>query len=369
MLISDTVLKEYLKNCYFITGTAYAGKSTMCKLLAETYGMVHCRENYMLDKARTIITPEEYPNLCYFETMSGWQEWLNRTPEEYERWFDGNCREITDFEIVELIRLSAEKKVIVDTCIPLDILKRITEPNQVAVMLSPKAMSVDYFFEREDEEKQFLLSQIRLAEDPEKTMQNFRNCIALLNSKERYDAMKNSGYFTLIREDVQRDTRQDVLAQLALHFGLASVEVMKLTPGTDRWEETITYAENSTWEGVGKHLADSMRKNAFAPWEAVFICLVDGKIAGYCTFLEYDYYPENRYSPWISTIFVEERYRGHRLSHRMIEAVIDYAREQHFEKVYIPSDMTGFYEKCGFERIDTLTNYGGDIDNVFMRCI
>jgi len=367
MLISDTVLKDYLKNCYFITGTAYAGKSTMCKLLAETYGMIHCKENYMLDKAQSIITPEEYPNLGYFRTKKSWQEWLNRTPEEYERWFDGNCREITDFEIAELIRLSGEKKVIVDTCIPLEILKRITEPHQVAVMLSPKAMSVEYFFERADEEKQFLLSQIKLAEDPEKTMQNFRNCIARLNSKERYDALKNSGCFTLIREDTETDTRQQVLAQLALHFGLASVQVLKLTPGGEYWDETIAYAENSAWEGVGKHLADSMRKNEFAPWEAVFICLVDGKIAGYCTFLEEDYYPENRYSPWISTIFVEETYRGHRLSHRMIEAVMEYARECHFEKVYIPSDMDGFYEKCGFVPIDTLINYAGDRDTVFMR--
>ena len=143
--------------------------------------------------------------------------------------------------------------------------------------------------------------------------------------------------------------------------------MLKLTPGGEYWDETIAYAENSAWEGVRKHLADSMRKNEFAPWEAVFICLVDGKIAGYCTFLEEDYYPENRYSPWISTIFVEEAYRGHRLSHRMIEAVMEYARECHFEKVYIPSDMDGFYEKCGFVPIDTLINYAGDRDTVFMR--
>ena len=30
MKIQDNILKFYLKNCYFITGTAYAGKSTMC---------------------------------------------------------------------------------------------------------------------------------------------------------------------------------------------------------------------------------------------------------------------------------------------------------------------------------------------------
>ena len=35
MEIADNILKHYLRNCYFINGTAYAGKSTMCALLAE----------------------------------------------------------------------------------------------------------------------------------------------------------------------------------------------------------------------------------------------------------------------------------------------------------------------------------------------
>lgn len=38
-----------------------------------------------------------------------------------------------------------------------------------------------------------------------------------------------------------------------------------------------------------------------------------------------------------------------------------------FSKVYIPSDMEGFYEKCGFQPIDKLKNYGGDMDTIFMR--
>ena len=36
MEIQNNVLKHYLRNCYFINGTAYAGKSTMCKMLAES---------------------------------------------------------------------------------------------------------------------------------------------------------------------------------------------------------------------------------------------------------------------------------------------------------------------------------------------
>ena len=33
-------------NIYFINGTAYAGKSTMVKLLAEKYNGIACEENY-----------------------------------------------------------------------------------------------------------------------------------------------------------------------------------------------------------------------------------------------------------------------------------------------------------------------------------
>ncbi len=80
-----------------------------------------------------------------------------------------------------------------------------------------------------------------------------------------------------------------------------------------------------------------------------------------------DYYPENRYSPWISTLFVDETKRGNRVSRKIIEAVIEHAKSKQFSKVYIPSDMTGFYEQYGFEKIDELKNYGGDIDNIFMK--
>ncbi len=144
------------------------------------------------------------------------------------------------------------------------------------------------------------------------------------------------------------------------------MQVIRLAHGSALWTQMIEFAENCSWI-AGKHFADMLRKNSFSDWEAAFAAVEDGKIVGYCTFLKTDYYPENRYSPWISSVFVDESARGRRISHRMIEAAIRYARECGFTKVYIPSDMEGFYEKCGFTPIDTLTNYGGDIDTIFMK--
>lgn len=220
MNIKNNIIKYYLKNCLFINGTAYAGKSTMCKMLAEKYGLTLCEENYGQDKLLQMITPEDQPNLNYFRTMKSWQEFINRTPEEYFSWIMGTSSEIADFEIAELIRISGQKKTIVDTNIPLETLKQIADYNQVAIMLSPQALSVDMFFERDDEEKCFLLSQIKQAADPEKTMQNFRNCLAKINSQEIYDQWLNSGFFTIIRENGENDTRLETMNVLAEHFGL-----------------------------------------------------------------------------------------------------------------------------------------------------
>ncbi len=224
MEIADNILRHYLRNCYFINGTAYAGKSTMCRLLAERYGMVHCEENYNMDTILSVVTQEEQPNLNYFNTKKSWQEYVSRSPEEFENWINGNSREVTGFEIAELIRLSGEKRVIVDTNIPCDVLKRITDYKHVALLLSPQSMSVERFFDRPDPEKQFLLGEIQKCPDPEKTLENFLGGIARVNSRKYYDQFMESGFFTIVREDEEKDTREEILEVLARHFGLEEMD-------------------------------------------------------------------------------------------------------------------------------------------------
>lgn len=100
----------------------------------------------------------------------------------------------------------------------MDILKQIADYHQVAIMLSPQSMSVNNFFDRIDPEKQFLLEQIKESENPEKTMKNFKDCLALINSQEHYNEWLESGFFTIIRENTNQDTREETCDMLARHF-------------------------------------------------------------------------------------------------------------------------------------------------------
>lgn len=220
MNISNNIIKYYLKNVYFITGTAYAGKSTTVKMLSEKYDMIFCGENYHSVVSNVVANPENQPEISYLNNLTDFRDFVTRSPEEYARWIFATSKEAAEFEIAELLSISKDKKVIVDTNIPIDILKEISDYNHVAVMISPLSMSVERFFDRNDPEKLFILNTIESCENPAEVMENYKKGLSLINSQENYDLYANSGFFTVVREDTQKDTKEEVCEKIAKHFGL-----------------------------------------------------------------------------------------------------------------------------------------------------
>ena len=218
MNIENNFLRKLFENVYFIIGTAYAGKSTMVRMLSEKYGGVWCGENYN-EKLFGLIDPTHQPNLSYFDTMSGWQEFISRTPEQYATWIDGCAAEGEGLELIELIRRTeGGRKVFVDTNISIGALREISDYRRVAVMLSDPEVSVNRFFEREDAEKQFIYQQLLKAPDPEAALSNYRAILTRVNSPENYRMYEESGFFVLKRDDSR--TPEETLALLERHFEL-----------------------------------------------------------------------------------------------------------------------------------------------------
>lgn len=218
--ISTNLIRHYLQNVYFINGHSYAGKSTMVKMLSQRYDMIQCGENYHDAFPRKKLSRWEQPGLCYFDTMSGWEEWLNMTPEEHWNWTRQVSLECVELEVLELVRLaSSGKKVIVDTNIPPEILREISDYDHVAIMLcDPPDITAKRFFDREDPDKKFMMEKIMQCPDPEATLRNF-NSWALYHPMQETD-WNHTGFFTYIRSDFETDIREQVCAILASHFGL-----------------------------------------------------------------------------------------------------------------------------------------------------
>ncbi len=224
MEIDNRLIKEYLKNVYFVTGTAYAGKSSVCKTLSEKCSLHHCEENYNLGNFIELSDIDKHLNLNYFNTMGSWDNFVNRSKEEYESWINGVKEEIYEFEILELISLSKNKKVIVDTNIPLRVLREISDYSRVLVMVSTQEIAMKYFFDREDAEKQFLFKVINESKTPKQTLKNFQECIAYINRPERIEEYKRSKFYVIERKNYDEDI-EDKIKQAETFFGFDKNEI------------------------------------------------------------------------------------------------------------------------------------------------
>ena len=206
------------ENAYFINGTAYAGKSTMVKLLAQKHNGIACEENYhdaLLDE----LDPNEFPNLCYTRDLQDWHDFIRRSPEEYSRWINDVAKEceILELRILEDVCRQG-KPVFVDTNISIETLREIADHDHVLIMLADPMISVDLFFNRPDKEKQFLYQLIMEEPDPEAAMENYRQGLMLINSQESYDRLLNSGFNVIFRDENR--SIEETLRLAEKYFGL-----------------------------------------------------------------------------------------------------------------------------------------------------
>ena len=212
----------FFPNAYFIIGNAYAGKSTMIRLLADKHGGILCGENWH-DSYPEPLDAAEFPGLTYTRDLSDWHDFIRRSPQEYLAWTEQVETECETLELRMLPAVCAQgKPVFVDTNLSPKTLHAVAAPNHVLVMLADPMISVARFFDRPDPEKQFLYRLILDEPDPQAALENYRQGLQLINARA-YERFQCAG-FPILRRDEHR-TENETLALVEQCFGL-------------NWEET-----------------------------------------------------------------------------------------------------------------------------------
>ncbi|MGE5473920.1 MAG: GNAT family N-acetyltransferase [Ignavibacteriales bacterium] len=77
----------------------------------------------------------------------------------------------------------------------------------------------------------------------------------------------------------------------------------------------------------------------------------NNKIIGCIGLIDQDFISRTDLSPWLCSLYIEKEYRGMALGAMLIKKVKEDAAKEGFKKVYLCTDLNGFYEKYEFYHI------------------
>lgn len=366
MIFQDNIIKQYLKNVYFIAGTPCGGKTTVSRALAKKYGIMVYDIDERFDGHQAMSDPVSQPAMN--RNFRDADEFFGRSVEEYKAWLLKNTREQLDFVLLDLMRLSQNQKVLCDCHLTLEQAATVTDPSHIAFMIKKPVNLVEEYCNRPDH--QGFSNFIHSATDFEAAKKTCNETLMSLNEKY-YEDVKASGYFFVDRGDGL--SVEETVALTAKHFGLevpvaaGGLSVVKVEKDTPFAQEFLHFVENCSWMEVRDHIAGLIREWKFTDWETMFAAVLNDKIVGMTSLLKTDYYPLPEIYPWVSCVFVEKPYRGQRISEKLIDAANRYAKEQGFTKTYIPTEYAGLYERYGYEYVKNIVNYGGGTDRLYVK--
>ncbi len=214
MIFQDNVIKEYLKNVYFISGTPCGGKTTISRELAKRHNL----SVYDIDEQ--FANHQKISNAAFQPSMNkvfrDADEFFGRSVEEYKIWLINNTREQLDFVLLDLIRLSQDKIVLCDCHLTVEEAEKYTEVSRMVFLIKEPSNLVEDYCNRPDHHG--FSDFINSASDIERAKAICNTTLKNLNQK-RYHDIKGSNYFWM--ERTPNSTVDETVRKVEQHFGLA----------------------------------------------------------------------------------------------------------------------------------------------------
>lgn len=213
MIFQDNIIKEYLKNVYFISGTPCGGKTTVSRALGEKCGIsvYDIDEQFPIHQQMSDSKHQPAMNKNFKDA----DEFFSRSVEEYRDWLLCNSREQLDYILLDLIRLSADSPIICDCNLTVDEARLMSDPSRVAFLIKEPADLVDDYCNRPDH--QGFSDFIHSATDFEQARAICNETLRILNA-EHYQAIKASEYFWLERDNER--SVEETMKLVGQHFCL-----------------------------------------------------------------------------------------------------------------------------------------------------
>jgi len=113
-----------------------------------------------------------------------------------------------------------------------------------------------------------------------------------------------------------------------------------------------------------KSFDDCINKNENLP-QWYLVLNEDDEIIGGCGLIQNDFVDRIDLFPYLCALFVEEKARGHAIGASLLENARKDAMAKGFNKLYLCTDHTSYYEKYGWTHIGTGKHPWGDTSRIY----
>ena len=212
MIFQDNVIREYLRNVYFITGTPCGGKTTISRELAKRHNLLVYDIDEQFENHKKLSNPVFQPSMN--KVFQDADAFFGRTVTEYKKWLIDNTREQLDFVLLDLIRLSKNQIVLCDCHLTVEEAEKLTEASRIVFLIKEPSNLVDDYCSRPDH--QGFSAFINSTSDFEKAKALCNETLKSLNEK-KYNDIKRSSYYWI--ERTPKSTVDETVEKVERHFG------------------------------------------------------------------------------------------------------------------------------------------------------
>lgn len=153
-----------------------------------------------------------------------------------------------------------------------------------------------------------------------------------------------------------------------------NIQVMKVikffdSDNRDHWLQQIKRCDWQAGQFLYRLLITGDFDKTLGQNSQVFMLIDGDELVSFCTLSSVDDTQPTDLTPWIGFVYTFPQYRGSGCAGELLRYVELYASKAKHAKVYVSTDITGFYERYGYTFLSFMTDVNGAASRVYYKHI
>ncbi|MFE9078259.1 GNAT family N-acetyltransferase [Bacillus cereus] len=148
------------------------------------------------------------------------------------------------------------------------------------------------------------------------------------------------------------------------------MEIIQLLKNDDLFNKAIDVFWKEWGEEGGRAFYKDCMTNALTDPNNIpsfYIVKIDNEIIGTYALIRNDLNSRQDLSPWLACLFVDEKFRGNSIGEKLLNHGLLEAAKRGYHFLYLTSDLNGYYEKYGWEKIGVAYGPSGGCIPLFKK--